>query len=85
MNDAALRPKHIGARVKRVEDPRLLIGQGAFADDRDTTGSLHIAFRRSDHAHALATLVRALASLTNACFDLWAKSRGIPLWRLLLD
>jgi len=27
----------------------------------------------------------ALASLTNACFDLWAKLRGLPLWRLLLD
>lgn len=27
----------------------------------------------------------ALASLTNACFDLWAKTRGLPLWRLLLD
>jgi L-fuconate dehydratase len=27
----------------------------------------------------------ALASLTNACFDLWAKGRGVPLWRLLLD
>jgi L-fuconate dehydratase len=27
----------------------------------------------------------ALASLTNACFDLWAKARGVPLWRLLLD
>ena len=27
----------------------------------------------------------ALASLVNACFDLWAKSRGVPLWRLLLD
>lgn len=27
----------------------------------------------------------ALASITNACWDLWAKSRGIPLWRLLLD
>jgi L-fuconate dehydratase len=27
----------------------------------------------------------AQASLTNACFDLWAKSRGVPLWRLLLD
>jgi L-fuconate dehydratase len=27
----------------------------------------------------------ALASLINACFDLWAKSRGVPLWRLLLD
>ena len=27
----------------------------------------------------------ALASLTNACFDLWSKARGVPLWRLLLD
>src|SRR5581483_12230769 len=27
----------------------------------------------------------ALASITNACFDLWAKTRGLPLWRLLLD
>jgi L-fuconate dehydratase len=27
----------------------------------------------------------ALASLTNACFDLWAKSRGLPLWKLLLE
>jgi L-fuconate dehydratase len=27
----------------------------------------------------------ALASLTNACFDLWAKARGLPLWKLLLD
>ena len=27
----------------------------------------------------------ALASITNACFDLWAKRRGVPLWRLLLD
>jgi L-fuconate dehydratase len=27
----------------------------------------------------------ATASLVNACFDLWAKARGVPLWRLLLD
>ncbi|MDA0348348.1 MAG: mandelate racemase, partial [Verrucomicrobia bacterium] len=27
----------------------------------------------------------ALASITNACYDLWAKVRGVPLWRLLLD
>ncbi len=27
----------------------------------------------------------ALASVTNACFDLWAKHRGVPLWKLLLD
>lgn len=24
-----------------------------------------------------------LASVTNACFDLWAKKRGLPLWKLL--
>jgi len=27
----------------------------------------------------------ALASITNACFDVWAKTRALPLWRLLLD
>ena len=27
----------------------------------------------------------ALASITNACFDLWAKARRQPLWKLLLD
>ncbi|MFZ4863954.1 enolase C-terminal domain-like protein [Sphingobacterium sp. Mn56C] len=27
----------------------------------------------------------ALASVTNACYDLWAKRRGVPLWKLLID
>lgn len=27
----------------------------------------------------------ALASVTNACFDLWAKKRKLPLWKLLTD
>ncbi len=27
----------------------------------------------------------ALSSIVNACFDLWAKARDLPLWRLLLD
>ena len=27
----------------------------------------------------------ALASVTNACWDLWAKTREVPLWKLLLD
>jgi aerobic carbon-monoxide dehydrogenase large subunit len=47
-----LRPKLIGARIKRIEDPRLLTGEGAFADDRIVPGALHVAFRRSDQAHA---------------------------------
>ena len=27
----------------------------------------------------------ALASITNACYDLWAKTHGVPLWKLLND
>lgn len=27
----------------------------------------------------------ALAAVTNACYDLWAKTRGVPLWKLLID
>jgi aerobic carbon-monoxide dehydrogenase large subunit len=50
--DLDLRPKIIGARVKRTEDPRLLTGLGSFVDDRQVPGVLYVAFRRSDHAHA---------------------------------
>src|SRR5947209_5233173 len=51
--DAATRPKIIGARIKRTEDPRLLTGRGAYSDDRKVPDLLHVAFRRSDHSHAL--------------------------------
>ena len=27
----------------------------------------------------------ALSSITNACFDLWAKAEDVPLWKLLID
>jgi L-fuconate dehydratase len=27
----------------------------------------------------------ALASVTNACYDLWAKKKRVPLWKLLID
>ena len=57
-----LRPKNIGARVKRVEDRRLLTGQGAFTGDRIVPGALHIAFCRSDHAHALISSISTAAA-----------------------
>ena len=40
------------ARVKRLEDPRLLIGRGRYLDDIHLSGMLHAAFVRSPHAHA---------------------------------
>ncbi len=54
MTDAAdiARPKIIGARIKRTEDPRLLTGLGSYTDDRQVARVLHVAFRRSEHAHA---------------------------------
>jgi aerobic carbon-monoxide dehydrogenase large subunit len=47
-----LRPKLVGERIKRVEDPRLLTGSGRFVDDISPPGTLVLAFRRSDHPHA---------------------------------
>jgi carbon-monoxide dehydrogenase large subunit len=55
MNDVPeihVRPKIIGARIKRSEDPRLLTGLGAYTDDRQVMRLLHVAFRRSDQSHA---------------------------------
>ena len=49
MSDA--RPKLIGARVQRVEDPRFLAGKGTFTDDIKVAGLLHLAYRRSDMPH----------------------------------
>ena len=44
--------KVIGQRIKRNEDPRLLTGQALFVDDVQIPGMLHVAFLRSDYAHA---------------------------------
>jgi carbon-monoxide dehydrogenase large subunit len=41
-----------GARVLRNEDARLLTGRAQFVDDVRLDGMLHVAFRRSEYAHA---------------------------------
>src|SRR3712207_9518488 len=43
---------YVGAPLKRVEDPRLLRGAGAFLDDLREPGLLHLAFVRSPYGHA---------------------------------
>ncbi len=45
-------PRFFGARVKRVEDPRLLVGGGRFVDDIERVGMLHASFVRSVEARA---------------------------------
>src|SRR5262249_59596927 len=45
-------PRYLGARVKRLEDPRLLAGQGRFLDDIGLPGLVHAGFARRFFAHA---------------------------------
>jgi carbon-monoxide dehydrogenase large subunit len=61
-DDLATRPKMVGARVRRTEDPRLLTGNGGYVDDRPAAGVLHVAFRRSDHSHARIVSVDCAAA-----------------------
>lgn len=68
-NELQSRPTMVGARVRRTEDPRLLTGRGNFVDDRAFSGLLHVAFLRSDQAHARivgidCTEARALPGVT---------------------
>lgn len=58
-----MRPKVIGARVPRTEDPRLLTGAGRFVDDIALAHTLHVAMVRSDHAHARILDIDASAIL----------------------
>ncbi len=45
--------RYSGSRVHRVEDARLLTGEGVFVDDVMLPGMLHVAFTRSPYARAL--------------------------------
>src|SRR5215470_7111058 len=42
----------IGESIKRKEDGRFLVGRGNYLDDVSLPGMLHMAIRRSPHAHA---------------------------------
>src|SRR5262245_21819701 len=72
----------IGARVPRVEDARLLRGQGRYVADLARPGLLHVAFARSPHAHARilridAARARALPGVT-ACVTGEELARQVP-------
>lgn len=52
-------PRYVGRSVPRREDKRLLLGDGRFIADIRLPGMLHVAFVRSDVAHAH---IRAIGS-----------------------
>ena len=56
--------KFVGVPIRRLEDPRLLVGGGRFVDDVVRPGMVHAVVVRSPHAHARVRRVdgrRALA------------------------
>src|SRR6266852_7128459 len=48
-----------GARVKRIEDPHLLVGRGTIVDDLTPSGCWHVVLVRSPHAHARINRIRS--------------------------
>jgi carbon-monoxide dehydrogenase large subunit len=54
--------RYVNARVPRNEDARLLTGRARFVDDVQLPGMLHVAFVRSEHAHARLIEVDASAA-----------------------
>ncbi len=52
----------LGNRVRRVEDPDLLVGKGTFVGNLEHEGLLRAAFVRSPHAHALVRSIDAEAA-----------------------
>ena len=65
----------IGQSIKRLEDPRLLRGEGRFVDDLRPEGCLHVGLVRSPYASGRLTAVEAAftaADLEGSCRPLQA-------------
>ena len=55
--------RYFGKRITRNEDPYLLTGQALFTDDVHLPGMVHVAFLRSDYAHAHIRSIDVSAAL----------------------
>src|SRR5574341_358414 len=51
-SDRLARVPHVGSRVKRPDDPRILSGRARYVDDLALPRMVHVAFVRSAHPHA---------------------------------
>src|SRR6185312_4697415 len=52
-----------GRAVRRIEDRRLVQGDGLYADDAQLPGQLHLVFLRSPYAHARIVSINLQAAL----------------------
>ena len=58
--------KMLGAQVRRVEDPRVLLGKTQYVDDLVLPDMLAVAFVRSPYAHAKIAAIDVQAALTKS-------------------
>jgi carbon-monoxide dehydrogenase large subunit len=54
--------KMVGAEVRRVEDPRVLLGKSRYVDDIHLPGTVALTFVRSPYAHARVTRIDVSAA-----------------------
>ncbi|MDQ2944084.1 MAG: xanthine dehydrogenase family protein molybdopterin-binding subunit [Candidatus Dormibacteraeota bacterium] len=65
-------PPYIGRRTRRVEDERLITGQGHFAGDIKLDGLVHVAFCRSPVPHArIEAIDRSAARGMPGVIEIW--------------
>ena len=68
--------RYFGERIKRNEDPRLLMGQALYVDDVDLPNMLHAAFVRSPYAHARITNIDVSQALQRCSCHLHGERFG---------
>ena len=56
-------PRYFGAKVKRLEDPRFLLGRAQYVDDIKMPNMACVAFVRSTYAHAKIKAIDASKAL----------------------
>jgi aerobic carbon-monoxide dehydrogenase large subunit len=82
-------PTWVGRRVRRVEDPKILLGHGRYADDVTPARCLHAAFLRSPVANATITRLDTEAALAHpgvrAVFTADDVNKVCASWKGLLD
>src|SRR4051795_4848618 len=62
VRDIATERKWVGQSIRRLEDPKFLLGKGGYIDDFRVRGMLHAALVRSPHAHARIVSVDTAAA-----------------------
>ena len=63
VRDHSASRRWVGQSIRRVEDPKFLLGRGGYIADRITPGTLHAAVLRSPFAHARIGRIETAAAL----------------------